>query len=170
MANTYIQIGSTVTVGGAGAATIDFTSIPATFTDLLLKYSARTLRVTATDAIYLTLNGSTAGFTSRLLQGFATTTQSATETRFAGYADSAGNTASTFGSSEVYFPNYAGSNNKSFSVDMVAEDNSTTLNVLGFNAGLWSNAAAITSITLTSSTSSNFVQYSTATLYGIKSS
>jgi hypothetical protein len=40
MALTYTAI-KTVTVGSGGAANIDFTSIPQTYTDLVLKVSAR---------------------------------------------------------------------------------------------------------------------------------
>ena len=36
MANTYVLISSS-TVGSGGAASIDFSSIPATYTDLVLK-------------------------------------------------------------------------------------------------------------------------------------
>lgn len=40
MMATYIKIGS-VEVGAGGASSIDFSSIPATYTDLVLKMSAR---------------------------------------------------------------------------------------------------------------------------------
>ena len=40
MATTYKAI-STVTVGSGGAASITFSSIPATYTDLVLKISGR---------------------------------------------------------------------------------------------------------------------------------
>ena len=40
MATTYTLI-SSVTVGSGGAASIEFTSIPADYTDLLLKVSMR---------------------------------------------------------------------------------------------------------------------------------
>ena len=79
-------------------------------------------------------------------------------------------TASTFDSIDLYIPNYTSSNNKSFSVDSVAENNSATVNQLDLIAGLWSQTAAITSISLTSYNAANFVQHSTATLYGIKNS
>ena len=81
--------------------------------------------------------------------------------------DTIGNTATanTFNSTTFYIPNYAGSTNKSFSFDQVNENNTTAANqVLG--SVLWSNTAAITSISLTSP-GYNFVQYSTASLYGI---
>ena len=77
-------------------------------------------------------------------------------------------TSNTFGNSELYIPNYAGSTNKSSSADAVAESNTTTVFAY-LNAALWSSTAAITSITLTPDAGgANFVQYSTATLYGIK--
>jgi len=77
-----------------------------------------------------------------------------------------GYTASTFASGEMYIPNYAGSNSKSFSADSVQETNAS-LAYSYLMAGLWSNSSAITSIALTPFTG-NFAQYSTATLYGIK--
>ena len=75
-------------------------------------------------------------------------------------------TASTFANVEYYFPNYTSSNFKSFSVDSVHENNVTA----GFSwlgANLWSNTAPITSLSF-SLDFGNFVQYSTATLYGIR--
>jgi hypothetical protein len=77
-------------------------------------------------------------------------------------------TSSTFNNGELYFPNYLSSSNKSFSIDMVAENNGTT----GYNfldAVLWSYTEAITSISIVAN-SGTFVQYSTAYLYGIKNS
>ena len=59
MANTYVQIGSTVTVGVSGAASIDFSSIPSTYTDLVLKVSGRSNRVDTVDTIVVKPNGST---------------------------------------------------------------------------------------------------------------
>jgi hypothetical protein len=40
MANTYTLIASSVTVGSGGAANIEFTSIPATYTDLVSALSS----------------------------------------------------------------------------------------------------------------------------------
>jgi len=77
-----------------------------------------------------------------------------------------GYTASTFASGEMYIPNYAGSNSKSFSADSVQETNAS-LAYSYLIAGLWSDSSAINSIALTPLTG-NFAQHSTATLYGIK--
>ena len=67
----------------------------------------------------------------------------------------------------MYFPNYAGSTKKSYSVDAVVENDSATVNRLEMNAMLTNSTNAITSIVL-SGASYNFVEHSTATLYGIK--
>jgi hypothetical protein len=77
-------------------------------------------------------------------------------------------TANTFGNGEFYIPNYAGSANKSVSVDGITESNET-LALSMLTASLWSDSAAITSITLTAGIP-NFVQYSTFYLYGISNS
>ena len=167
---TYEAI-ETVEVGSGGAAEIDFTSIPATYTDFVVKVCARTDVAAANrTTINFKFNNSTASQSMRTLFGYETPpVESSTYTDLRLSVPAAGATASTFGNAELYVPNYAGSNNKSVSVDSVNENNSTTAWLIGFWAGLWSNSAAITSITFTPA-SGNFVEYSTATLYGIKNS
>jgi len=168
MANTYIKIAA-VTVGSGGASSIDFTSIPSTYTDLVLKASTR--NDATSNSIYISLNGSTTGFTSLFLYSTSEPGSAASFNglpRFLTYGESSSYTSNTFASGEMYLPNYTSANNKSWSVDGVAENNATRAeNAL--TAGLWSNTAAITSISLAMA-SGNFVQYSTATLYGIKNS
>ena len=166
---TYIQIGSTVTVGAGGSASIDFTSIPATYTDLIVKVCGRTNRAAVFDDILISFNGNTASFTGRELYGDGAAAASITTARAASIATGANATASTFGNSEIYIPNYAGSANKSFSVDGVQETNATTAYAIMI-AGLWSNTAAINQMTLTPSAGTLFSQYSTASLYGISKS
>ena len=169
MATTYVQIGSTVTVGAGGAASIDFSSIPSTYTDLKIVASLRTvLTGQVVQSLLIQFNGSTTGYSYRLLQGSGSTAASYNNTtRYFGDAPAADATANTFGNLEIYIPNYAGSANKSYSADSVTENNSTSA-LANLDAGLWSNTAAITSISL--SAANNFVQYSTASLYGISKS
>ena len=167
MANTYTLIAS-VTVGSGGASTMGFTSIPATYTDLVVKISSRMSGAVRSTAVTLSLNGSSSSFTAKYHYGSGSAAGSYSGTTAIADSDGANATSNTFGSQEIYIPNYAGSTNKSFSVDGVQEDNQTEA-YASLIAGLWSNTSAITSITLTSS-SGNFVQYSTAYLYGIKNS
>ncbi len=164
MPNTFELIASS-TVGAGGAASIDFTSIPQTFTDLVLKISARNASAGPT-GIYIGFNGSTSSFSGRYLEGNGSSAASGSLARYIGTEAANSYTASTFSNGEVYIPNYTGSTNKSFSADDVSENNGTTA-FATFSAGLWSNTAAITSISLVI-TGQNFTQYSTAYLYGVK--
>lgn len=168
MPDTFIKIAA-VTVGSGGASSIDFTSIPSTYTDLVLKISARTTRASRTDAISLSFNGVATNQSSIYLEGTGSGAASGSLTSFRTLANGDTSTASTFGNSEYYIPNYAGSNFKSASSDGVSENNATNADAW-LVANLWSSTAAITSITVTDLNSANFMQYSTATLYGIKNS
>lgn len=173
MANTYEAI-ATVTVGSGGASSMDFTSIPATYTDLVVKLSSRDNRSSATGTdVYIGFNGVTTNLSMRRLYGDASAVYSDSgSTGNIGIESASTATASTFGNIEVYIPNYAGTNNKSYSADGVSENNASGAGAAfaQLTAGLWSNTAAITSIKLTPVSGNSFVQYSTATLYGIKNS
>ena len=165
MANTMTLI-SSVTVGSGGAATISFSSIPATYTDLIVKLSGRF--DAGQNKVFISFNGSTANLSFRSLLGTGSSALSQSgSTGEALLGDNSGFTANTFSNSEMYIPNYAGSNYKSVSADAVSENNGTLAYAFSY-ATLWSNTAAITSITLTPDTGANFTQYSTAYLYGVK--
>jgi hypothetical protein len=165
MANTYEAI-ATVTVGSGGAANIEFTSIPGTYTDLAVKLSGRS---TTSDAdMYISYNSNTSNYSRRVLRGNGSAASSTSGSdRYIGTIDSSGETASTFANWEIYVPNYAGSNNKSYSIDSVYENNATQA-FQYLVSGLWSDTSAITSIKLEFIAAGTFAQYSTATLYGIK--
>jgi len=167
MANTYTLIeAKTLT---SSSSDVTFTSIPQTYTDLLLKASVRGGASTVNQSFVVTFNGSsTTGLTMRRVYGDGASAGSDTNTSLEGVGSTA--TANTFSNNEIYIPNYAGSNNKSFSVDNVGETNGTTAYAL-LQAGLRSNTDAITSIVLTAiGAGGSFLQYSSFYLYGIKNS
>jgi hypothetical protein len=173
MANTFNLIASS-TVGSGGAASIDFSSIPATYTDLLLKVSAR--RSDSTEG-YLSLRfnaNSGSNYSNKTLRGSGSAASSSSDSS-ATYLDfwvidGTSYTDNTFASTDIYIPNYAGSTNKSVSADNMAEGNTTTM-YLQMTAGLWAQTSAINQITLyAAGASGTFAQYSTAYLYGIKNS
>jgi hypothetical protein len=166
MANTYTLIASN-TVGSGGVASVTFSSIPSTYTDLLIK---TTTRGASGGVGYdnMSFNSSSSNFTIIQLQGNGANAFSASATSGRGGTyDASTDTASTFSSNDIYIPNYASSNYKSYSVDAVNETNATTTYAT-LIAGLWSSTAAITSISFSTSGSVNYVQYSTFYLYGIK--
>lgn len=172
MANTYELITSN-TVGAGGVTDITFSSIQPNWTDLVVIASPRGSSASDRYAAYVQFNGSTSGYSDRVLYGQdsnATGSYSgdggATQlggTRFPGNTA----TANTFGSIQWYIPNAFGSNYKSVSMESVTENSSSTAWNIEMSAGLWSNTAAITSIKIICSTGS-FAQYSTFYLYGVK--
>ena len=173
MSNTYVKI-ATVTVGSGGAASMEFTSIVGTYTDLCVKLSARSTAA-GVGTIRMKLNTDTgANYNYRQMQGNGSSASSSAGTGATSASnevaliDGSDSTSNTFSNSELYFPNYSGSTAKSWSVDSVEEENASTAYVR-LTAGNWSGTAAITAITFTPS-SGNFAQYSTATLYGISKS
>jgi hypothetical protein len=170
MPSTYKLI-SSVTVGSGGTASINFTSIPQTYTDLIVKISGRTTEAANFTTLVLTFNGNATSYSHRFIQGnnsVAASSQGLSVTSLnLGYINGSNSTASTFGNMEIYIPNYTSANNKSVSVDAIQEINSTNNSVLWLNAGLWAQTTSINQITLTPA-GGNFAQYSTASLYGIK--
>jgi len=170
MATTYKAI-ATVTVGSGGASSIEFTSIPQTYTDLHILVSGRGSASAYYSTLGLQFNGSTSSWSNRWVQSYGSGVNSGNAANNQ-MPDVTGNTAtsSTFGSISIYIPNYTSSNYKSISMDGVTENNSTSAQAQ-FYANLWSNTAAITSIKLQDPFSGyTFLQHSSATLYGIKNS
>jgi len=166
---TYTAL-ATTTVGGGGASTIEFTSIPSSYTDLQILYCVRSDNsATNWNNMKLSFNGSAANGSWRFLAGYNGGFAVGSITgQVEVWINFNASSANTFSNSSVYISNYALSDNKNIFIDTAAEGNAAD-QVLGFVSGLWSNSSAISSISVTPS-SGNFMQYSTATLYGIKSS
>ena len=171
MPANYVLLGE-VTVGAAGAASVTISNIPQTgYTDLKLVYSMRTATSAIDNNVLIEFNApSGGGFSLRSMYGTGSAagsfSRSSGASTDAGYAPGSTATASTFANNEIYIPNYTSANNKSFSVDSVAETNSANVNSM-IAAGLWSNTAAITSIKITDFSLNAISQYSTFYLYGL---
>jgi hypothetical protein len=170
MANTYIPIASTI-VGSGGAATITFSSIPSTYTDLLLTLSPVYTGTGNQTTLWLSqINGSSSNLSNRWLRGSGSAVFSSTDASGGIYLNQVGFADSnTFASMNIYIPNYAGSLTKSIYVDTVQERNATEA-YQAFVGGYWANTAAITSLTLDPDGSNTFAQNTTAYLYGISNS
>jgi hypothetical protein len=168
---TFTQIGSAVTVGSGGATEMNFTSIPATYTDLLVIMSARSDRAgSVLDVPYVRFNNSSTSYVDRALNGNGSAASSNVDNGDniaigPGTVNASNSTADVFSSLQFYVPNYLSSTYKSTSSEMVYEANTTTA-YSSLAAGLWSNTSAITSVKLLLKYG-NFVQHSTAYLYGV---
>jgi hypothetical protein len=172
MPDTYIKIASN-TVGSGGVASVTFSSIPATYTDLLIKTSARGEYAGVITDFGIAFNGGDRISDSQysLITLYANSTTSASYTRAAFgynhlfYIPAGSATANTFSNGEIYIPNYTSSNYKSVSVSGVNENNTMANAYNALTFGLRTNTAAITSITL--SAYQDLAEHSTFTLYGI---
>ncbi len=164
MAYTYSKI-STVTVGSGGSSSINFIAIPQNYTDLLIFTSTRSNSATESNYYRVRFNSSTTNYSGKHLSGSGSGTSSGNFETWGNTVNSTA-TANTFENAYFYVPNYTSSNNKSVSGDNTQENNAT-LSRINLIAGLWSDASAITSVQIVLD-AGNFVQYSTATLYGIK--
>jgi hypothetical protein len=156
---------------GTAQASIEFTSIPQTFTDLVITISARSNRPSAVDdAVSVKLNGTTTNFTNKILQGTGSEVGAGAtffgQGFFLATCTGASATANTFGNSTVYIPNYTAAINKSISTDTTTENNNT-FSTITLIAGLWSNTAPVISILFDNFSVTNFVAGTTISLYGI---
>jgi hypothetical protein len=161
MPNNYILLETIALTQSAASVTFD--NLPTSgYTDLKIVVSARSASTNA-EGMYISFNGSSANFTGRYLLGDGNAASSGVLAQYVGSIFGAVGTANVFNNTEIYIPNYRSSNFKSFSIDNVAENNATTgyQNII---SGLWSQNAAITSITITCT---NFLANSTFSLYGV---
>jgi hypothetical protein len=171
MPNTY-EIIASYTVASGGVSYIEFTSIPSTYTDLLVRFSARTSSNygSAFAQTDMTLNA-TGYMSDRVL--FGTNGTSNTNTGGVGTTygvTSSTATANTFGNAEIYIPNYTGSAVKISSSDGVSESNSAA-SICSINATTFNVTAAVTSLRITPTSGAGiWTEFSTAHLYGIKNS
>jgi len=164
MPTTYNLI-SSVTVGSGGTTAINFTSIPQTYTDLIIKLSTRM----STQDYRIKYNGSASGYNVVFLYGDGSAPASfrSTVAGYVGLTDANSNTANTFGNGEIYIPNYTVAFARPVSQFGVQEDNTVTPVYMSVSAQSWSTAVAITSIEISQYTGGTIYQYSTAYLYGI---
>jgi hypothetical protein len=152
------------------AASVTFSAIPGTFTDLMLKTSIRNDDTSSGYAAFR-FNGDTASnYSNTRLQGNGSTVvsvrQSAVTLLAYHQVDTSGDTANTFASGELYIPSYTASQNKQVSYFSAAESNAASI-LMASVAGLWRDTSAITSLTILNISTFVFVAGSRFDLYGI---
>ena len=172
MATTYTLIASNTL--GSAAATVTFSSIPSTYTDLIVRIGARTDRASTLDYISVRFNNDSAtNYSITWLEGDGSTPASSRASTISSFyqlpADAASATGNTFSECEIYIPNYTVSANKQVNL-IGSQENNNANNRTAAIAGLWRNTNAINSIAFTSFYGNNFVTNSSFYLYGIKNS
>jgi hypothetical protein len=161
---TYTPI-ATTTISGSSTSTFTFSSVPSTYTDLILVVNAAV--TSGTSYIYARWNGDTSAVYSRTeLVGNGT---SATSSRNGSevvqwLGGTQLSTVSGAYNAIVQVMNYANTN--VFKTTLMRANRATEQTAAV--VGLWRSTAAINSVTLTLN-SDNFAAGSTFTLYGVKS-
>jgi hypothetical protein len=174
MATTYTLISSQTLA--SSAASVTFSAIPSTYTDLVIKVSSRTNNVSTSSYLIPTWNTDTGTNYSNTMfytndgGSVASGNESSVSPSTNNYntrTNGAGSTSNTFTNTEIYIPSYTVSQYKPLSQFGVQENNATTGIFLCTIASLWRNTAAISQLSFTPYGSDIFVAGSSFYLYGI---
>jgi hypothetical protein len=164
MPTTYEPI-QTYTLGSA-ALSINFSSIPSTYTDLRLAFVLK--NTSASNPIVRLNSDSGTNYSRTILRGNGSTASSGrgtnTNETILGYNFSGASAQFTFYTLDFF--SYAGSTNKTFLITASEDENGTgfVTNIVS----LYRSTSAISTITLSNFSAINFDVGTTATLYGIK--
>jgi len=173
--NTYDSI-ATYTVSGSSTASYTFSSIPSTYTDLVVVASVRSGTTANTTGFLCQVNGQTGNYyDGYVLRGNGTSATSARYNKFIDptYAAPVGNmvansaTSGTFSNHIISWNNY--SNTTTYKT-FLARSNSQNNTATGFVeavVSMYFATTAISSLTFFPE-AGNFVDGSTISLYGIK--
>ncbi len=170
---------SIATVSSSGGdASITFSNIPQNYAHLQVRGLIRSDKSADTNAdLYLYLNGDTSAnnYTRHHIRGNGATASSLGWSNggsfpVAGEAPAASSLASVFGATIIDILDYTNTNKNTNVRTLHGDDQnsgSSASNVY-FTSSLWLNTNAVTSLTFTLQASTNFVQYSSFALYGIR--
>lgn len=186
MANTYMLIASNVL--SSPTSSVTFSSIPSTYTDLVLKISAKASAATGSTADFAALqfNGSTSSvWSGTVINGNGATASSSRSPANQVYdgdaaifpyvpGGAASVTANSFSNGEVYIPNYASTSLiKPYGIFNVIDNNQASTAIFTrAHASLFNSTSAISSIKIVTSGggATNYDTGSSFYLYGIKNS
>ena len=162
---------ATVSVGSGGSNSVEFTSIPGTYTHLQIRYIARDSRAATQSNLYMEFNGDTGNnYTGHRLEAARTSVgagyDNVNANLLAGRIMASSNPASTFGAGIIDILDYTNTNKYKTTRHLTGNDDNT-IGAIFYISGLWMSTSAITSIKITPITSP-IVQYSHFALYGIK--
>jgi hypothetical protein len=165
---------ATSTVGAGGVATVTFSSIPANYEHLQLRYITRNNRSgQSVDAINIRANSDTAAnYANHRLQGDGSSVSSSGGTSL-GYAIFGQTTASTatasvFAVGIMDILDYSNTSKYKTFRTLSGFDANAAPGYIGLYSGLWQSTSAINSLTISSNDGSGILQYSSFALYGIK--
>jgi hypothetical protein len=169
MPNTYSYIAKYQLTGTT--TTVDFTSIPNTYDDLVFRFNARASNGSfSNNQMRFQYNNDTSNiYYAGWGRGDGSSAFAYFDTIGAGYIGlitSDGAAAGYFSTGELYIPNYAG-NKKKISYSHTVGTNDSSPMYTNHQANVWQSTSAITSVKFIAA-NSEFMANSTFYLYGIK--
>jgi hypothetical protein len=163
---------ATTTVGAGGQASVTFSSIPSTYTHLQIRALGRSSFANTFSSIEIQFNADTgANYAWHYLKGSGSAASS-----------SASTSDTVMRAIDFVSASQASGIFSAYTMDILDYTNTsknTTMRIFGgadcngsggmdLHSGAWFNTSAVTSIKLAASNASNFEQYSSFALYGIK--
>lgn len=163
---TYLPI-QTVTTS-SNVSSIDFSSIPTSYTHLILKTSLRSTQSASYDYLQMRFNDDSGNnyISKNIYQDGSTIGSASNNTSFlqTGLVYGANSTSNRFAINEIYIHNYR----DNFGKTTIAKSGAPPHGTYTF-ACIWNSSSAITKISLLPQ-AGLFVPFCTATLYGLSSS
>jgi hypothetical protein len=163
---------ATVVVPSGGQSSVTFSNIPSTFTHLQIRCLLRSSDSGASAGPILRLNSdSGSNYVYHLLSANGSSVGAAgvSNQTFEHFENtiSNGSTANAYGAMIIDILDYSNTNKYKTTRTLNGWDANGS-GQIALASGLWQSTSTVSSITLTMYTSSNFMQYSSFALYGIK--
>lgn len=167
---------SAITVGSAGAASVTFNSIPATYTHLqiraIVRSAAAGTSIGANTRFYVNGDTTSANYTYHRVSGNGTSATAAGGTNLPGaYPGSVtpenGALSNLFAGYVIDILDYANTN-KNKTIRSLAGSDANGSGVIWFGSMAWLSTSAVTSLSFNIESGANFTQYTQFALYGIK--
>ena len=162
MTATYESIATNTL--GSSSATVNFTSISGSYTDLVLIINCTT--ASGGDDLYIRVNSDTgSNYSLTQMSGDGSSTSSSRRSNFNQFQADNSYPSTTQGFNQIVnFMNYSNTTTYKTFLSRTNRASQST----GATVGLWRSTSAITSINLVMANSLSFATGSTFTLYGIK--
>jgi hypothetical protein len=171
VATTY-QLISSYTVTSGGTSSVTFSSIPQTYTNLIIQGSIKSVRNDSNDWMRININsGTTANVSVNIIgDGNGPSAYGSSSPQEFSIEGGNSNTTNVFGSFTLLFGNYSNTSfSKTLNVETVTEE-SVSVGYANLFASSFNTTSAISSINLYPQYSSSIAQYSTFYLYGLTNS
>ena len=157
---------ATVTVGSGGAADVTFSSIPATYKHLQIRWINPTTNTGGNVVVNFNNDTSTSNYAFHNVRGNGSSASALGFASGGGNSTLFANEALSAGVADIL--DYANTNKYKVSRTLGGNEFNNTSGMVSLNSSLWLNTAAISTIKLTADVTGGWAQYSSVALYGIK--